>query len=205
MIGMLPLMTTIKSVVNSTLANEHNGSTVDIHHKVRHAAFADDLTGAGKIYSLQIWWDAILIYGPLLGYFAKPSKSWLIVKDEHLEQAKMVFAGVSRKKHITSEGNKHLGVGLGSEENKISYVKDKVSRWVREVEVLSKIALVEPHAAYSALNHGVKHQYTYVMRTIPFVYFSFPWTRPLIILCEHCSTGTPSLIQIELSSLFPYG
>ena len=46
-------------------------------------------------------------------------------------------------------------------------MKDIVSRSVREVEVLSKIALVEPHAAYSAFNHGVKHQYTYVMRTIP--------------------------------------
>ena len=47
-IGMLPLMTTIKSVVNSTLANEHNGSTVDQHHKVRHAAFADGLTGTAE-------------------------------------------------------------------------------------------------------------------------------------------------------------
>ena len=92
---------------------------------------------AGKIYSLRIWWDAILRYGPLLGYFAKPSKSWLIVKDEYLEQAKVVFVGVFPEKQITSEGNKHLGAVLGSEENKISYVEEKVSRWVREVEVLS--------------------------------------------------------------------
>ena len=92
--------------------------TVAPHHKDRHAAFAADLTGASRIYSLRIWWDAILRYGPLLGYFAKPSKSWLIVKDEHLEQAKVAFGG------------------LGSEQHKTSYVKKKVSRWVRELEVL---------------------------------------------------------------------
>ena len=42
-----------------------------------------------------------------------------------------------------------------------------MGRWVRVVEILPKIALVEPHLAYSAFNHGVKHQYTYIMRTIP--------------------------------------
>ena len=113
--------------------------------------------------------------------------------------------GSSRKKQITSEGNKHLGAVLGSEENKISYVEEKVSRWVREVEVLSKIALVEPHAAYSAFKHEVKHQYTYVMRTIPNIsVLLIPLDEAIDNFVRTLFYGYPSLIQIELSSLFPY-
>ena len=33
--------------------------------------------------------------------------------------------------------------------------------------ILSNIAKTEPHAAYTAFTHGVKHRWNYVMRTIP--------------------------------------
>ena len=35
------------------------------------------------------------------------------------------------------------------------------------VHRLSEIAKIEPHAAYTAFTHGLKHRYTYAMRTIP--------------------------------------
>ena len=78
----------------STLAQLHFGNddqNEDAVDKARQAAYADDLTGGGTIDSLKIWWDGVVRYGPYLGYYAKPSKSWLIVKEEHLEYALLVF------------------------------------------------------------------------------------------------------------------
>ena len=33
-----------------------------------HVAFADDLTGVGKIHGLIEWWENVMYYGPYLGY-----------------------------------------------------------------------------------------------------------------------------------------
>lgn len=58
---------------------------------IKQEAFADDLNGAGKLFALKVWWDTIREFGPCLGYFAKPSKSWLIVKQQYLDLAKSIF------------------------------------------------------------------------------------------------------------------
>ena len=42
---------------------------------------ADDATGAGKLHPLKEWWDLIKMEGTKYGYFVKPTKSWLILKD----------------------------------------------------------------------------------------------------------------------------
>ena len=54
---------------------------------VQQAAFADDLSGTGSIESLKAWWDKEVSLGPKIGYYAKPSKSWLIVKPQLLAKA----------------------------------------------------------------------------------------------------------------------
>ena len=40
--------------------------------KVKNVAFADDITGAGKLVDLKVWWDAICHYGPYIGYYVNP-------------------------------------------------------------------------------------------------------------------------------------
>ena len=77
--GILPLM---------SIAAE---KTKEGEDKARQAAYADDLAGAGTIIELKNWWDIILKYGPYIGYYAKPEKSWLIVKEQYLEQAREIF------------------------------------------------------------------------------------------------------------------
>ena len=150
-IGILPLMSLIG------LNDDCTG--------VKQAAFADDLTGVGKLKPLKIWWNMILEYGPYIGYHAKPSKSWLIVKKEYLEEAKILFKNTGL--NITSEGRKHLGAAVGSETFKESYVKDKIENWIIQIKELAKIAWVEPHLAYSAFVKGFRHKFNYLMRTIP--------------------------------------
>ena len=48
-----------------------------------------------------------------------------------------------------------------------SYIQHKIIEWVNEVEHLSAIATTQPHATYAAFIHGLKHKWTYFIRTIP--------------------------------------
>ena len=61
----------------------------------------------------------------------------------------------------TSEGR------VGTEEFKDTYMEEKVMEWVNHLEVLSKVAAVEPQAAYCAFVSGFKHKVTYTIRTFP--------------------------------------
>ena len=133
--------------------------------KARQAAYADDLTGSGTIDELKVWWDLVINFGPYIGYHAKPSKSWLIVKSEHLNYAKEVFKGTGLQ--ITTEGQRHLGAVVGSELFKQEYVAGKIDGWIAEIEKLGEVAKVEPHVAYCAFVFGLQHRYTYLLRTIP--------------------------------------
>ena len=153
-VSILPLLTSI--IVDDKASRITN---------LKQAAFADDLVGAGSLASLKFWWDAILRYGPYIGYEAKASKSWLIIKEEYENCARELFYGSDL--NITVKGKKHLGAIIGSEEFKKEYVEELIDDWCKELNTLSEIALIEPHAAYASYIHGFQHKFTYAMRTIP--------------------------------------
>jgi hypothetical protein len=95
----------------------------------------------------------------------KPSKSWLILKDESkLKQCPELFE--SSPINITLEGKRHLGAALGSNDFKNEYIDEKVQKWVKNIQTLADIAKTQPHAAYAAFTHGELHKYTYFLRTI---------------------------------------
>ena len=132
---------------------------------IKQAWYADDATAGGSLKRLKEWWDHIVKLGPDYGYFPNATKTWLIVKEDHMEEAKNQFkdSGVS----ITPEGRRHLGAAVGTPQFIPAYVEQKVAEWVKEVERLSSIAITQPHAAYAAFTHGLKHKWTYLTRTIP--------------------------------------
>ena len=66
-----------------------------------------------------------------------------------------------------TEGKRHLGAVVGSEDFKKEYVTETIDGWIEELRMLEKIAKIEPHLAYCAYVFGVQHRYTYVLRTIP--------------------------------------
>ena len=76
-------------------------------HRSKEAAFAEDFTAAGKTSEIKVYWDILQQQGPLFGYFPKPSKSYLIVKEQHYNKAVDVF--MESKVKVTSEGKRHLG------------------------------------------------------------------------------------------------
>ena len=141
-LGLMPLLTSINS--------SNTGNLV-------HVTFADDLTGVGKIHELIEWWKNVLHYGPYLVYYVSESKSWLIIKEEYIQIAKETL----------TDGHRHLGAVAGSNENKEVFVIAKVYGWVKQQEILTKFARTEPHAAFSGFIHGLRHGYTYFMRTLP--------------------------------------
>ena len=157
-IGITPLLYTIIQV---------NGNE---RVQIKHVAFADDLTGAGKLENLRKWWDLIITFGKYIGYNANPRKSWIIVKANYSEEATKCFANTGI--NITTEGKRHLGAVIGNGSFKDEYVKDeyvkaKIDEWVKELRYLTKIAKIEPQATYVAFTHGIRNRCTYVMRTIP--------------------------------------
>ena len=69
--------------------------------------------------------------------------------------------------NITSEGHKHLGAVLGSRSFLEEYVGNKVENWVEQVSKLAEFALSQPQASYAAFTVGLRHRWTYFLRTLP--------------------------------------
>ena len=69
--------------------------------------------------------------------------------------------------NVTVEGQKHLGAVIGSREYLEEYVSEKVTNWVSEVTKLAEFALSQPQACYAAYTFGLKHRWTYFLRTLP--------------------------------------
>ena len=137
----------------------------EYENNTKHAAFADDLGGAGKLLEVRQWWDNVRHYGPMLGYYPNPSKSWLVVKYEEYNSATEIFqdTGVN----ITTSGRKYLGGFIGKVDERRKYVKTIIDDWIEKIKLLSNIAKSEPQAAYAAFVSGFKHKFTYHIRVIP--------------------------------------
>ena len=133
----------------------------------RQVWYADDASAVGKLSSLREWWNRLSTLGPSFGYFANPSKTWLITKEHHLSAAKSCFTGTGV--NITHEGRPYLGAPIGTLEYMESFVKNKVEQCAYELSLLGKIASTQPHAAYSAFTHGLTSRWSYLIRTIPHI------------------------------------
>ena len=68
-----------------------------VESSVKHVAFADDLTGAGKLKEIKIWGDTLITEGLKYGYYPNPAKLFLIVKQHYKEYAERMFAGSKDK------------------------------------------------------------------------------------------------------------
>ena len=90
---------------------------------------------------------------------------WLVVKPEKEGRAEEMFAGTGI--YITTEGRRHLGAALGSRSYLEHYVGGKVEDRVGEVTRLAEFARSQPQASYAAFTFGLRHRWTYFMRTLP--------------------------------------
>jgi len=56
---------------------------------------------------------------------------------------------------------------IGSRDYLEEYVNGKVDDWVREVTQLAEFSLSQPQACNAVYTFGLKHRYTYFLRTLP--------------------------------------
>ena len=89
----------------------------------------------------------------MYGYYPNASKTWLLVKPSAQDRARELFgdSGVN----ITADGRRLLGACLSTETSVHQYVSNAVAGFVQQVELLSKVAITEPHAAFAAFTHAV--------------------------------------------------
>ena len=131
-------------------------STVQIQHILRFSVSDVKqvwLADIGSLKSLKNWWTNIVNEGDRFGYYVNEKKSWLILKNETLlETANNLFTNT--KINITTEGKRHLGAAIGSNEFRVKYVIEKVDEWIDELKTLSAYAKSQPQAAYAAFCFG---------------------------------------------------
>ena len=113
-----------------------------------------------QITQVTKWWDTLCQLGSRLGCHPKGEKSLLLIQ-RNQQYAVDIFCGTSIK--ITTYGQRHLG----STEYKRMYMHEKTSQWIKELQMLCKVAWLEPQGAYSCFLTGFKHNPTFYMRIIP--------------------------------------
>ena len=65
--------------------------------KRKQVWYADDASACSELNSLKDWFDEVKLRGPLFGYYPEPSKSYLVVHENFLSEAKSVFEGTGVK------------------------------------------------------------------------------------------------------------
>ena len=72
-----------------------------------------DVSGAGSLDNLIIWWKIFISEGKKFGYLVNEKKSWLILKDHlKLQEAQRLFSNTGIK--LTTDGQRHFGAAIGT-------------------------------------------------------------------------------------------
>ena len=72
---------------------------------VQQVWFADDATGAFSCRNFNTWWCKLSSCGPPLGSYPNASKTYLVVKGEHVSSARELFAGTLPSWEATSRSS----------------------------------------------------------------------------------------------------
>ena len=134
-----------------------------LSQELKQCWYADNASAGGELQHIKAWWDGLAQLSPEYGYFPKPEKTWLVVKEEHYDSASATFAGSGIQ--LTRHGKHYLGSAIGSAEFIEAFVKMKIEGWINEIEQLSLIAKTHPHAVYAAYTLGLSHTWKFLLRT----------------------------------------
>ena len=101
--------------------------------------------------------------GPKYGYHPEPEKSFLVVHPDHFEKAQEFFQDLNL--NIVT-GHRFLGGFIGSSEDKLKWLKERVQGWVQSVKKLSPAAQQQPQAAYVAFTRCLQNEWTFIQRVV---------------------------------------
>ena len=120
--------------------------------------YADDASACGSLSDLHQWFELLLSKGPDFGYVVNPAKCCLVIHDSYKSNAEQLFSplGVS-----VVCNHRYLGGFIGELTGQASFVRDKVHRWIADVQCLSKIAEKQPQAAFAALTKSLQCEWQF--------------------------------------------
>ena len=101
--------------------------------------------------------------GPKYGYHPEPEKSFLVIHPDHFEKAQEFFQDLNL--NIVT-GHRFLGGFIGSSEDKLKWLKERVQGWVQSVKKLSPAAQQQPQAAYVAFTRCHQNEWTFIERVV---------------------------------------
>ena len=161
-----------------------------LDHLVQQVWHVDDASAGGILQQLHECWNRLTLLGPQYSYLVNVSKTWLVVKEEHLSKPKSVFEDTNIL--ITSQGKKYLSSAIGNRSFIESFAKRKIDDWTSELITLSGIAVSHPQAAYAAMTHGLISKWNYFSHTTPSISHLFALLEILI-----CSKLIPALTGLD--------
>ena len=132
--------------------------------KIKQCWFADDANGAGPVGEIKRWWDVLSAIGPDFRYHPNAKKCCIITKPDREIRVKEALKGTAI--NVTVQGQRHLGAAIDSWEYIEEYENDKVTNWISEITKLAEFAVTQPQAPYAAYTFGLKHRWTYFLRTL---------------------------------------
>ena len=124
--------------------------------------YADDGSCLGKFENLIEWLKLLMKEGPRFGYYNELSKMILIVAPQFAEEAKLLFQEYGI---VILTGHRLLGGFIGTEEEKLAWIKQKNDFWIKSVNKLAEIAKSDPHSVFIAISKSLQNEWGFVQRT----------------------------------------
>ena len=123
--------------------------------------YADDSACAGKLFHIHSWLNHLIQFGPAYGYFAEPTKSFLVVAKQYEEEAKELFRdhGV-----IVVSSHRVLGGVIRDKDSQKSYIHGKVNGWVKCVQ---HTATKAPQATFASMTKSLQCEWGFIQRVVP--------------------------------------
>ena len=112
---------------------------------------------------IKQWFLQFLEFSPSYGHFAKPSKSNIVVKEQHPNEAENQFADMEV---MLVPASHFLGGCVGCKSEVCEFVCCKVRGWVDGVECLVKATNCYPQSAYAVFTHSLPCEWTYLQRIV---------------------------------------
>ena len=133
-------------------------------HRWTQAWYADDANCGGFLDNLLVWFKRLMHDGPVFGYFPQPSKTYLVVDECDLLEARRLFEPLGV--NVTCS-HRLLGGHVGSSEGRSRFVQEKAAEWVKHLSCLSAVAEKQPHNAFAAYSKSLSQEWNYIQRVVP--------------------------------------
>ena len=133
-------------------------------HQWNQAWYADDANCGGRLERLLVWFKRLMQDGPAFGYFPEPTKTYLVVDEVDLPEARRLFGPLGVQ--ITTS-HRVLGGHVGSTEGRVEFVRSKADEWTRRLSRLSAVAEKLPQDAYAAFTKSLSQEWGYLQRVVP--------------------------------------